>query len=56
MDSQDDDQVRARVRTAYAEVTKRADGCRVGCCGTKGSGSLVMGYSEEDLSRHVIVL
>ena len=50
MDTQDNDQVRAQVRTAYAKVAKGADGCSVGCCGTKGSGSLAMGYSAEDLA------
>jgi arsenite methyltransferase len=50
MDTQDNDQVRAQVRTAYAKVAKGADGCSVGCCGTKGSGSLAMGYTEADLA------
>ncbi len=50
METQDKDQVRAQVRTAYAKVAKGADGCSVGCCGTKGSGSLVMGYTETDLA------
>jgi len=51
MESQDNDQVRARVRTAYAKVAKGADGLSVGCCGTKaGSGSLAMGYTEADLA------
>jgi SAM-dependent methyltransferase len=50
METQDNDQVRAQVRTAYAKVAKGADGCSVGCCGTKGSGSLAMGYTEEDLA------
>jgi SAM-dependent methyltransferase len=50
METQDNDQVRAQVRTAYAKVAKGADGCGVGCCGTKGSGSLAMGYTEADLA------
>jgi len=50
METQDNDQVRAQVRTAYAKVAKGADGCSVGCCGTKGSGSLGMGYTEADLA------
>src|SRR5947209_9685904 len=50
METQDNDQVRAQVRTAYAKVAKGADGCSVGCCGTEGSGSLAMGYTKEDLA------
>jgi len=51
MNTRDNDQVRARVRTAYAKVAKGADGLSVGCCGTKaGSGSLAMGYTEADLA------
>ena len=50
METRDNDQVRAQVRTAYAKVAKGADGCSVGCCGTQGSGSLVMGYTEQDLA------
>jgi arsenite methyltransferase len=50
METQDNDQVRAQVRTAYAKVAKGADGCSVGCCGTTGSGSLAMGYTEADLA------
>jgi arsenite methyltransferase len=50
METQDNDQVRAQVRTVYAKVAKGADGCSVGCCGTKGDGSLAMGYTAEDLS------
>jgi arsenite methyltransferase len=50
MEPQDNDQVRAQVRTAYAKVAKGADGCSVGCCGTKGSGSLAMGYTEAELA------
>jgi SAM-dependent methyltransferase len=48
MESQDNDQVREQVRTAYAKVARGADGCGVGCCGNKGSGSLAMGYSQEE--------
>ncbi|HXU64832.1 MAG TPA: arsenite methyltransferase [Polyangia bacterium] len=50
MKTQDDDQVRSQVRTAYANVARGADGCSVGCCGTQGSGSLAMGYTEADLA------
>jgi arsenite methyltransferase len=51
METQDKkDEVRARVRTAYARVAQGADGCSVGCCGTTASGSLAMGYTEEDLA------
>ena len=50
METQDNDQVRAQVRTAYAKVANGADGCSVGCCGTSGSGSLAMEYTEEDLA------
>ena len=49
METQDNDQVRTQVRTAYAKVAKGAGGCSVGCCGTEGSGSLAMGYTQEDL-------
>jgi arsenite methyltransferase len=51
METQDNDQVRGQVRAAYAKVAKGADGCSVGCCGTKGGGSLAMGYTVEDLAR-----
>jgi arsenite methyltransferase len=50
MQSQDKDQVRAQVRTAYAKVANGAGGCSVGCCGTSGSGSMAMGYSAEELA------
>jgi arsenite methyltransferase len=50
MDTQDNDRVRAQVRTAYAKVAKGAGGCSVGCCGTEGEGSLAMGYTKEDLA------
>jgi len=50
MNIQNDDQVRAQVRTAYAEVARGRDGCAVGCCGTQGGGSLALGYSAEELS------
>jgi len=49
MDTQENDRIRSQVRSAYAKVAQGADGCRVGCCGTQGSGSLAMGYTEEDL-------
>jgi len=48
MQSRDDDRVREQVRTAYAKVARGADGCGVGCCGNQASGSLAMGYTEED--------
>jgi len=47
---QDDDQVRTRVRTAYAKVAKGASGCSVGCCGSAGGGSIAMGYTAEELA------
>jgi len=50
MNPQETDQVRAQVRTAYAKVARGQDGCSVGCCGTQGSGSLALGYTEGDLS------
>ena len=50
MEHQDNDQIRARVRTAYAKVANGADGCSVGCCGTSGNGSMAMGYSAEELA------
>jgi SAM-dependent methyltransferase len=50
MENQNDDRVRTQVRTAYSKVAKGAEGCSVGCCGTKGSGSLAMGYTEDDLA------
>ncbi len=50
METQDDDRVRTKVRTAYATVAKGADGCSVGCCGRQGNGSLAMGYTKEDLA------
>lgn len=49
METQDNDQIRAQVRTAYAKVANGAGGCSVGCCGTAGSGSMAMGYSAEEL-------
>jgi arsenite methyltransferase len=50
METQNNDRVRNQVRTAYAKVAKGAGGCGVGCCGKEGSGSLAMGYTEEDLA------
>jgi arsenite methyltransferase len=50
MDTHQTDNVRAQVRTAYAKVARGQDGCSVGCCGTQGSGSLALGYTEDDLS------
>lgn len=49
MESSENDQVRDQVRTAYAKVAQGADGCSVGCCGNPSSGSLAMGYTQEDL-------
>ena len=50
METQENDKTRDQVRTAYAKAAKGASGCGVGCCGTEGSGSLALGYSEEDLA------
>lgn len=50
METQNEDEVRNQVRTAYAKVARGQDGCSVGCCGTQGSGSLTLGYTEDDLS------
>jgi SAM-dependent methyltransferase len=50
MDNPEKDRVRTQVRTAYAKVARGQDGCAVGCCGTQQSGSLALGYTEEDLS------
>jgi SAM-dependent methyltransferase len=50
MDAQDNDRIRAQVRTAYAKVAQGAGGCSVGCCGTEGSGSLALGYTKDDLA------
>ena len=49
MESHDNDRVREQVRTAYAKVARGADGCSVGCCRTQGSGSLAMGYTQNEL-------
>lgn len=50
MDStQEQDRIRAEVRTAYTKVAQGASGCSVGCCGTGGGGSIAMGYTKEDL-------
>jgi arsenite methyltransferase len=50
MDTRNNDDVRAQVRTAYAKVARGQDGCAVGCCGTQGSGSLTLGYTQDDLA------
>ena len=50
METQENDRTRDQVRTAYAKVAKGADGCGVGCCGNEGEGSLVLGYTREDLA------
>jgi arsenite methyltransferase len=50
METQENDTTRDQVRTAYAKVAKGAGGCSVGCCGNDGGGSLVLGYTEEDLA------
>jgi len=50
METQDNDRIRAEVRTAYAKVARGAGGCSVGCCGTEGAGSMAMGYSKEELA------
>src|SRR6188768_706011 len=50
MEARNNDEVRAQVRTAYAKVARGQNGCSVGCCGTQGSGSLTLGYTEDELS------
>jgi SAM-dependent methyltransferase len=50
METQDNDQIRTQVRTAYAKVASGDCGCSVGCCGTAGSGSMAMGYSADELA------
>lgn len=52
MQTQDNDTIRAQVRSAYAKVADGACGCGVGCCGTTttGTGSMAMGYSAEELA------
>lgn len=50
MESHDNDTIRSQVRTAYGKVASGASGCSVGCCGTAGSGSMAMGYSNEELA------
>src|SRR3954465_5426901 len=50
METQDNDQIRNQVRTAYAKVANGAGGCSVGCCGTTGTGSMAMGYSADELA------
>jgi SAM-dependent methyltransferase len=50
MNTQENDQVRAQVRTAYAKVARGQDGCSVGCCGTEGGGSSLLGYTADELS------
>lgn len=50
METRNSDDVRAQVRTAYAKVARGQDGCAVGCCGTQGSGSLTLGYTQDDLA------
>src|SRR5687767_12840281 len=50
MEARNNDEVRTQVRSAYAKVAGGGCGCSVGCCGTEGSGSLALGYTEDDLS------
>ncbi len=50
METQKNDEVRAQVRTAYAKVARGQDGCSIGCCGTEGGGSMLLGYTTDDLS------
>lgn len=50
METQDDDTIRTQVRTAYAKVANGGSACSVGCCGTAGNGSMVMGYSSDELT------
>lgn len=49
MNTQNNDEIRTQVRTAYAKVAKGQDGCAVGCCGSKTTGSKQLGYTDEDL-------
>ena len=51
MNTQNHDEIRDQVRTAYAEVAKGASGCGVGCCGTQDGGSLNLGYTTGDLAN-----
>ena len=48
METHHEDEIRERVRSAYARVARGADGCAVGCCGNQGSGSLAIGYTDDD--------
>ena len=50
METRDNDTIRTQVRTAYAKAANGGSGCSVGCCGTEGSGSMAMGYSNEELT------
>jgi len=50
METQQNEKIREQVRTAYGEVARGKSGCSVGCCGTDDGGSLLLGYSEEDLA------
>lgn len=50
METQENDKVRAQVRTAYAKVARGEDGCSIGCCGTEGGGSMLLGYTADDVS------
>lgn len=49
METQDNDRIREQIRSAYAKVAQGASGCSVGCCGTEGTGSVAMGYTQEDI-------
>ncbi len=50
MEKRNEDEVRGKVRTAYAKVARGASGCGVGCCGTEGVGSMAVGYSPEEIA------
>jgi SAM-dependent methyltransferase len=50
MNTQNNDEIRTQVRTAYAKVAKGQDGCSVGCCGSKSGASKQLGYSDEELA------
>lgn len=54
MNEQSKDEVRAKVREQYGSVARSAGACGCGpsCCtpGASGTGSLALGYSEEDLA------
>lgn len=50
MDTRENDEVRAQVRSAYAKVARGQDGCSIGCCGAEAGGSRLLGYTSDELS------